>query len=164
MPFNAPIISQLRLGRIHRWAMLWLRWFAAFLEAAGAFAPLSAQAQAIAHRWLDNIEEALIWIVLLRAIPRMRPAGAPKHPDRRRNDSQLVRAFVGSAMRKALRARDLRRRIEALSQDIDALVVRLVKRLARGLTRRRPILARRETRQAALSRGLVLTPRCADTS
>lgn len=49
-------------------------------------------------------------------------------------------------MRRALRSKDIRQRIAALTQNLDGLVARLLKRLPRGLTRRRPIIARREAR------------------
>ena len=55
-----------------------------------------------------------------------------------------------STLRRALRPKDLRQRIEALTQSIDALVARLLKRLPRGLTRRRPIKARREANVVAV--------------
>ena len=38
MRFAAPPLSDLRLRRLHRWALLWLKWIAAFLDAAEAFA------------------------------------------------------------------------------------------------------------------------------
>lgn len=147
MRFVAEPISRHRLSRFHRWAMLWLAWFAAFLEAAGDFTPLSKQAQTIGHKWLDQIERVILSIVLLRAVRHIRRV----HPRKgvaqyRRNDTSFHRAVTGSAMRRTLRSRDLRKRIEALTQSLDGLVARLLKRLPRGLTRRRPIIARAETR------------------
>ena len=47
-------------------------------------------------------------------------------------------------MRRSLRSRSLEQRIAALSQNLEALVTRLVRRLPRGLTRRRPICAHPE--------------------
>jgi len=149
MRVNAPPISEHRLNRYHRWMLLWLTWFAAFLKQARAFAPFSAQAVAIAHRWLDRIERLLVSVVLLRAAPHVRPTGAPKHSSRRRTETHLQRAIIGSAMRRALRAKDLTQRIAALSQDVDGLVARLLKRLPRGLTRRRPHHTRPEPRGTA---------------
>jgi hypothetical protein len=63
----------------------------------------------------------------------------------RRNDTALRRAIIGSALRRALRAKDLRQRIEALTQSIGTLVARLLKRLPRGLACRRPIIAAPES-------------------
>jgi hypothetical protein len=144
MRFNAPPIPEHRLHRYHRWMLLWLTWFAAFLREARAFAPFSAQATAIAHRWLDRIERLLVNIVLLRAAPHVRLNNTPKHSPRRKTETQMRRAVIGSAMRRTLRSKDLNQRIAALSQDVDALVARLLKRLPRGLTRRRPHHARPE--------------------
>jgi hypothetical protein len=146
MRFNAPPISEHRLNRYHRWMLLWLTWFAAFLNEARAFAPFSAQATRIAHQWLDRIERLLVNIVLLRAAPRVRLNNTPKHSPRRRIGTHMRRAIIGSAMRRALRSKDLNQRIAALSQNVGALVARLLKRLPRGLTRRRPHHARPEAR------------------
>jgi hypothetical protein len=146
MRFNAPPISEHRLNRYHRWMLLWLTWFAAFLQQARAFAPFSAQATAIAHRWLDRIERLLTSIVLLRAAPHVRFINPPKHSSRRKTDTHMRRAIIGSVLRRALRSKDLTQRIAALSQDVSVLVARLLKRLPRGLTRRRPHHARPEPR------------------
>ena len=166
MRFVAEPISDLRLTRFHRWAMLWLKWFVSFLEAAGAFAPVSKQAQAIGHAWLDQIERIILNIVMLRAAPHVRRLnrrkGVAQHPI---NDTSLRRAIIGSALRRALRAKDLRQRIELLvSVNICALVARLLKRLPRGLTRRRPIVAAPETRETETANRLIPSALCADTS
>jgi hypothetical protein len=126
--------------------LLWLTWFAAFLRETRAFAPFSAQAEAIAHHWLNRIERLLTSIVMLRAAPHVRTITPLRHSSRRRTDTHMRRAVIGSALRRALRAKDLNQRIAALTQDVGALVARLLKRLPRGLTRRRPHHARREAR------------------
>jgi hypothetical protein len=152
MRFVAEPISDLRLQRFHRWAMLWLKWFAAFLEQAGAWAPLSRQAQTACHIWLDRIECIIIRIVVVRAVRYVRRLpqrkGAAEH---RHSAGSLPRAVIGSKLRRALRPKDLRQRIEALTQSIGSLVGILLRRLPRGLTRRRPIKARREPCAPALS-------------
>src|SRR5690242_17026320 len=108
MRFVAEPVTQHRLQRLHRWAMLWLKWFAAFLAAASGFAPLSKQAQAIGHSWLDRIERLVMAIVMLRAIPHVRRVTPRKGvAEHRRKDSALARAVVGSALRRSLRAKDL---------------------------------------------------------
>jgi hypothetical protein len=149
MRFNAPPISEHRLNRHHRWMLLWLTWFAAFLGEARAFAPFSAEATAIARRWLDRIERLLVSIILLRAAPRVRGNIPSKHSPRRRIETHMRRAIIGSAMRRNLRSKNLNQRIAALSRDVDALVARLLKRLPRGLTRRRPHHMRPESHSAA---------------
>lgn len=146
MRFIADPTSDLRLKRFYRWAMLWLKWFVAFLDGAGAFAPISKQAEMIGHRWLDGIERIIVAIVALRAGPRVRRLQPRKGvSERRLKEIALRRAVVGTKLRRLLRAKDLRQRIDALAQNIDALVARLLKRLPRGLTRRRPIKARRRS-------------------
>lgn len=161
MRVSAP--SELRLQRFHRWMLLWLQWLAAFLTQARAFGPLSEQATATAHGWLDSIERALVNIIIFHSAFRVRRLSPPKHATRRRIVSQLRRAIIGSALRRALRSNDLHRRIAALSQNLDDLVTRLVKRLPRGLTRRRPHLARPEPR-AERTVACVETALTADTS
>jgi hypothetical protein len=147
MRFDAPPISDLRLSRFHRWAMLWLTWLAGFLDEAAAFAPLSAQAKAIAHRWLDQIEWLVGGIVIIRAARQLRRA-PPSHRLRahKLKTKALRRAIFGARLLRRLRAKDLRARIAALRADVGALVAHILKRLPRGLTRRRPIRARREHR------------------
>src|SRR4051794_24259143 len=116
MRFVAEPISDLRLQRFHRWAMLWLKWFVAFLDGSGAFAPLSKQARIIGHRWLDRIERIVMAIVMLRAVRQVRGINSRKGvAELRRKDSALARAVVGSALRRALRSKDLRERIERLT-------------------------------------------------
>ncbi|MFT3728259.1 MAG: hypothetical protein QM759_10595 [Terricaulis sp.] len=156
-------IPHLRLQRYHRWAMLWLTWFAAFLEAAADFAPLSKAAHALAHRWLDYVEALIVRIVMLRAAPRLRvlkrrafAAVAPR--------AGFFRAYAGSRMRRALRSRDLRARMAALRQNIDGLVALLLRRLPCGLTRRRPILPRPEACFTCADEAPRAHALCADTS
>ena len=151
MRFVPEPVSDLRLTRFHRWAMLWLKWFVAFLDTASAFAPLSKQAQTVGHRWLKSTERIIVAIVMVRAAPRVRRLDPRKGvAEHRRNDAALRRAIVGSAMRRALRPKNLRQRIGALTQSIDALVAQLLRRLPRGLTRRRPIKAQPEVHAGVL--------------
>jgi hypothetical protein len=144
MRIDAPPISAHKLQRLHCWILLWLKWFAAFLAGAEAFAPFTSAATKEAHRWLDRIERGVISVVILRAYPRIRLLRRLRYSSHRRNETQIFRAVIGAALRRSLRVRDLRQRIEVLSQNVDALVARLVRRLPHGLTRRRPILARPE--------------------
>jgi hypothetical protein len=164
MRFNAPPITEHRLQRAQRWMLLWLKWFAAFLREARAVAPFSDQAATVAHQWLGRIERLLISIILLRAAPRVRGNIPPQHSPRRRIETHMRRAIIGSGMRRALRSKDLHQRIAALSQDVDALVARLLKRLPRGLTRRRPHRTRREGRPIAPAIAHAEAVLAADTS
>ncbi|MFZ2029274.1 MAG: hypothetical protein WAU68_03110 [Vitreimonas sp.] len=166
MRFVAEPISDLRLQRFHRWALLWLSWFASFLDAAGAFAPLSKQAEAIGHLWLDRIERVIAAIVMVRAAPRVR-ALRTKRPFalQRLKQSALTRAVIGAKLRRALRPKQLRQRCDALRRiDIGALAARLLKRLPRGLTRRRPILTAREQGGVRLVHGVFGPTLTDDTS
>ncbi|MFT3727610.1 MAG: hypothetical protein QM759_07295 [Terricaulis sp.] len=138
MRFDAPPVSHLRQQRMHRWAMLWLAGFGAFLQAAAEFAPLSRHAQRIGHRWLDNIERIVIALVIYRVTCRFRPLHRRRGvPQPRAKQTQLIRAILGGRMRRALRPKDLHARIAALRQNLDALVAQMLKRIPRGLTRRR---------------------------
>jgi hypothetical protein len=145
MRFDAPPISDLRLSRFHRWAMLWLTWLAGFLDEAAAFAPLSAQAKTIAHRWLDQIEWLVMGIVIIRAARQLRRAPPSRRVRAHKLKTKaLRRAIFGARLLRRLRAKDLRTRIAALRADVGALVAQIRKRLPRGLTRRRPIAPRPE--------------------
>lgn len=144
--------------------LLWLNWFAAFLDEAERFAPFTAQARAAAHRWLDRIEYIFTGLILIHAAPHVRRAGAPRHSSRRVKPGQLRRAAIGFALRHALRPTDLRARIAALSQDIAPLVARLLKRLPCGLTRRRPFLVRPEARTPCARMVVACATVAADTS
>jgi hypothetical protein len=159
MRFVAEPISDLRLQRFHRWALLWLTWFAGFLDVAGSFAPLSKHAKCIGQLWLDRIERVILAIVMQRAAPRVRalPTMRP-FAVHRLKQSALPRAVIGAQLRRTLRPKALRRRCDALRRIcISALVERILKRLPRGLTRRRPILARPEVRIALMPARRLLT-------
>ena len=134
------------------------------LREARAWAPFSDQAAVIAHQWLNKIERLLVSIVMLRTAPRVRIQNPLKQSDRRRIETHLRRAIVGSALRRDLRSRDLTERIAALSQNVDALVARLLKRLPRGLTRRRPHRMRPDMRPIARVEAFAEAALCADTS
>jgi len=161
---NAPPISELRLQRHHRWMLLWLKWLAAFLSEAGALAPLSRQAEQVAHQWLDKVERLLINIVLIRAARRVRTIPTLKHSAHRRDETHMRRAIIGATMRRSLRPDRLDQRIAALSQGVQSLVTRLLKRLPRGLTRRRPVRTRPQTRAPEVAFVCVPAPQSADTS
>ena len=145
--------------------MLWLQWFVAFLDAIAVSGPLSRQAHAVAHAWLDRVECLLARIIVIRAAAHVRPipprAGIHEH---KRRDHGFMRAVLGAELRRALRSRDLHHRIAALRQDIAPLVARLVRRLPRGLTRRRPVLLSCAPRSAPAVTACSDAPRVADTS
>ncbi len=145
--------------------MLWLKWFVGFLDAAGALAPISTQAERIGHLWLDRIERVIVAIVTLRAVRHIRCIKTHRpFAVHRLARSGISRAVIGSAMRRDLRPKDLRQRIEALSQNIDTMIARLLKRLSRGLTRRRAIRTAPEARIARLHCCIAQPALASDTS
>ncbi len=148
MKFARPPISTQRLQRYHRWALLWLTWFAAFLEAASAYNPLSRQAEALAQAWLDKFERLITNIIMLKAAERVRFLPPSRlHAKHTIKARALRRAVLGVDLRRALRRHDARERALALRQDIAPLIAALVRRLPRGLTRRAPVrtIARRDS-------------------
>lgn len=148
MKFTRPPITTQRLQRYHRWALLWLTWFAAFLEAASAYNPLSRQAEALAHAWLDKFERLITNIIMLKAAERVRfLPPSRRHAKHTIKQRALRRAVLGVKLRRALRRHDVRERALALRQDIAPLITALARRLPRGLTRRAP--ARTVVRNAA---------------
>jgi hypothetical protein len=155
------LITRHRLSRLHRWAMLWLAWFAEFLEGAADFGPLSKQAQAVAHTWLDAVEKRIFVIIIARAAPHFRaqPRRAYKH-----HRAGIRRAFMGSRLRRALRSKDICTRALKLAQDLDALVAMHRRRVARGLTRLMAKLTRPEQPPLALVSAPQSAPAVADTS
>src|SRR5690242_2781536 len=97
MRFVADPFTQHRLQRFHRWALLWLSWFASFLDAAAAFAPLTEQARSIGHLWLDRIERVLVAIVMLRAVRQVRCIKSHRpFAVHRLKQSGLSRAVIGA--------------------------------------------------------------------
>ncbi|MFT3728848.1 MAG: hypothetical protein QM759_13575 [Terricaulis sp.] len=152
------------LQRLRRWILLWLKWFTAFLATAGEFAPFTQQAERVAHSWLDHIERGLLSVIILRAFASIRTLQPPRHSSRRRKQRQHWRALIGSSLRRALRGRTLAERIAALSQNLEPLVARFIKRIPRGLTRRRPFIARPESRTPAHASATALPACTADTS
>jgi hypothetical protein len=158
-------VPEHRLKRFHRWAMSWLKDLAALLDSTAILAPLAKSVERIGHAFLDDIEHFVLVLVMLRATPYVRRAPARKRlVDDGRKLRGIARALMGSRIRRQLRPKDLRARIEALSQDIDVLTARLLRRLPCGFTRRRPIQARREQGFAAPPCITLVAPACADTS
>ena len=125
--------------------------------------PLSNQARAIAHDWLDQIERRIFTIILLRGAPHLAPVRPRFHgPGRRRG--ALMRALMGSRLRRRLRAKDICARAAALAQDIGALVEMHVRRVYRGLTRLSGTRTRRRPHAALASCAWIAPVAAADTS
>jgi hypothetical protein len=133
MRYN-PIHRPQRLARKHRWAMLWLRWFVAMLDFLEAFCPISKQARAIGHEWLDTIEMHIVRIIWMRAAPHVDSVVWTLYGPRQRRPG-LHRIITGSRLRKRLRDKDLRTRVAKLAQDLTPLIALHLRRGRRGLTR-----------------------------
>ncbi len=133
-----PRFSPLRLTRLHRWAMLWLTWFAAFLDGVAAHGRMSRDIEAAAHLLLDRAERLLVSLAIIEAAPRVRTIAPLKHSPRARKRRGWRRALLGSRLRRRLRPRALKARIEALRIALATLVGQILRRLPRGFTRRRP--------------------------
>lgn len=169
MRFAAPPITDLRSSRLHRWVQLWLKWLGCFLRGAAAFAPLSREAEAIAHHWLDRVERLVVTLVLIRGrhfyAPRsLAPAPAYRGFAVKRIGRGFRRALVGARLRRALRRKTLAARIEALCQSLGALLALWLKSRPHALTRRRPLLARRSASVLAFAAAPLAAPAAADTS
>lgn len=151
MRSDASITTAQSTQRLGRWVAFWLRWIALVLAAAERLGPLPAPARALAHGWLDRIERSLMSIVIVRAAARMRKPNRQGRPRLRRGRGHVRRAIAGLVLRRALRSRDWRERIAALSRDVESLVAQVLRRLPCGPTRLCAIAARPEARPHALA-------------
>ncbi len=166
-PMHQRLPTNHRLARLATWAGLWLVWMDAFLAfVCGAHAPLSRQARAIAEDWLDRMSAFALKLIVIRAAKR-RPA--PRVTHRRASRARMrggdMRAIIGSRLRRRLRSRDLRHRIDAIAallRDPETAIAALLRRLARGLTRRTPHHVERNNERVSAQ----CAPRlaCADSS
>ena len=148
MRFQKPVPPNPRLTRALRWVSLWLRGTQAFLDFVCAYAPLSHQAEAIAHNWLDQIAH-LVALYIVGNVARHAPERPVRIGGRPRRDigAGFTRAVIGSALRKHLHRGDARARTARLAsilRDPSALERALSRRLKRGLTRRARIAPARD--------------------
>jgi hypothetical protein len=133
------------------------------LNEAGPMAPLAREVERIGHLMLNNVERFVLSLAMVRAAPFVRQAQPRKGVVEHSRKRGFQRALMGARLRRLLRRKDLRARIDALCQDLETLATLLLKRLPCGLTRRHPILAQRDTDMLALLCAL-LAPAVADTS
>ncbi|WP_395646857.1 hypothetical protein [Terricaulis sp.] len=118
----------------------------------------------IIDKHLRRLRRVIEGVILIRALKRWRPRRRPRPWLPARPDGWR-RAAIGSALRRALRARGIENRIAALNAalaDIDRFVAGLMHRLRHGLSRRAPAPARAEA--AAMLVDATASPLCADTS
>lgn len=163
MHFKPPAISARRLERTLCAALAWLADLAELAEAFAGLASMPREAQRLAHGVVDYFERIICAVAILRAAAHVR--FLPRHrraPLARRGG--LVRAILGSALRRRLRHRSLRTRIQALRLGAVGLAERIAKRLPRGLTRRRPILPKPSSASPALGNMPATATEIADSS
>jgi hypothetical protein len=148
-------VTPLRLARLTAWARLMLA-FVAQVADIPAFAPFD-------DYHLFRLRRMVAELVVIRAARRL------LHLRRRKLPASTppghMRAVIGASLRRRLRARGVGARIACLREAfacIDALAARLARRLARGLTRRRPILPRASA-DASPHAAVLAPPFCADT-
>jgi hypothetical protein len=163
----SPILTPLRLARLFRWAWLWLVKYALYLIEGGE--------RAEAH--LRAMKHAVGCLILLRAAAMtpararrrlLHPPSAPRGFRKRRCQSRgrMLRAALGSHLRRRLRARGRAQRVLALLSALwnsEALAARLSGRLTRRLTRLCPLLPIRPPADRLTLRPCV-APAGADTS
>ena len=139
-----PRIGVQRLKRIALWALLMLSWIAAVL---GGATPKRRHLAQRGDARLDEMTRLVRSLVILRAVeiaPPRRTRRTLRFTRPRRQLQGLVRTCAGSALRRALRARDPLQRVQRLLAALrqrDVLAARLLRRLKRGLTRLAPIAA-----------------------
>lgn len=122
----------------------------AWLDWLGANADFWDVIRDYAHANLTLIARAIVAIILLRIAPRIRTPRRPRFVQHGPRPSWLqeggkgglMRAMTGAHLRRALRAKNIPARIAAVLKvlrDLDAHVASALRRLRRGLTRRRAI-------------------------
>jgi hypothetical protein len=158
MRFAAPApspISDHRLARLVTWARLWLEWLlGCIVEAFGERGLLGRDVERAMRRWLKEMAQTIACLLYLRvasALKKHNPSRAKRlrntlrgfklHTLPRNSDLRLV---IGSSLRRALRggdARALLAKLLRIIRDPSALCAKLAKRLARGFTRTRRLIA-----------------------
>lgn len=149
---RSPHISEQRFARLTAWAGLMLAWIGMMLFGAERPRP---RRRLLRRRYrylsLHPMARLIARFVVMRAAEMLnrRPARsdvrcdfAPDGFARRTRPRQLVRAAIGSRLRRALRHRDIAARFAVLAHalaNLDALVAGFMRRARRGLTRLYPI-------------------------
>ena len=133
MSQSRPAFSAQRRARLETWAGLWLLRLAACLaQIAPALLPP-----------LAPIRKLLLNLLIARVAEMISPPQRTMRRPQARIKSNRRRAMIGVRVRQLLRAPTLGERITKLLdllRDFEAHTQRLCKRLARGLTRLRPVL------------------------
>ncbi|WP_395646346.1 hypothetical protein [Terricaulis sp.] len=152
------LVSDRTLTRLTLWALLWLAQilsWVAFEEGPG---------KSFIEAQLRRIARAVESIILIRVLKRWRMRRRPRPWLPARPDAWR-RAAVGSALRRALRGRDIDARLIALSTalaNLDRWVAQLMRRLRHGLSRRAP--ERASAGETPALADAFASALCADTS
>jgi hypothetical protein len=131
-------ISDHRLRRLATWAGL-------MLAAVAQLVPLPAFAQWVDY-YVPRLARMTANLIVIQAVRRIRGVRVPKRWGPRPDRAGYMRTVIGSRLRRALNGRNIVARMIAIGQaltDPEPHIARLARRLARGLSRRRPIRARR---------------------
>lgn len=135
----ATIISRHAAARLTHWATLWLAWFAGVFLTWFSGAPSRRDA----NRCLDKAARTLGFLFVAQAAARMPAPPRSKHRHGKLKRRALGRALIGSRLRHALRRRgDAYAHLVALLtawRDRERHIRKLIRRLRRGLSRRRAI-------------------------
>lgn len=131
-------MSDHRFTRVTTWATLWLQAFAVVLLTLSAFDAADA------HDALRRMSRRIGNLITLRAANFIRWPKRGARQFGRLKRASLSRTFIGAALRKRLRSNSIIALFFALlrvMRDLDMLIARQARRLAKGLTRvcpRRP--------------------------
>lgn len=134
--------SPRRLARIATCLRLGLTWVLAVVTAVFGEGPIARQFERDMRGTFDKAARALANLILIHASARFGPRVIARvyAPPAKARRTPWKRAAIGSALRCALRGKNARDRIAtliAIARDPEAAVVALLKRLPKGLTRRR---------------------------
>jgi hypothetical protein len=138
-------LSKHHRARLIAWTLAMLTWMTSVLFAGAPFTDRHERRRR-AHMSLDRLERMVIMLIVSRARDFICERPRRKFTTVRRGHTLLrpgmLRALVGSSLRKTLRRKDVRERMTVLLyaiRNIDLYAAPLAKRLRRGLTKRWPI-------------------------
>jgi hypothetical protein len=134
-----PLVPHESLAAMLAWLAGFLAWWAQTIAALSGPGPKRMQRKLAAL--LDPSAILLAQVIFLRAFARLRRGNFAdkQNPLIARCRPALLRAILGSGLRRALRGASFRARLHGLRQivhDSETHIASLARRLARGLTRR----------------------------
>ncbi len=141
MQTRTPLITDHKVARLFAWARLW---FAGFVGLCIAW---TASGKAIPRRDLDRVARIAHKLIICAFVARS-TGSAPTRNRHGRKKPVTLRILIGSRLRAATRGKTWAARlfaILALIRDAERHIARLLRRLARGLTRLRVLLPRADS-------------------